>query len=75
LSCGRIPRLINTDCVLPNEDFVSWREKFVWIESKDINKIGIFLKKYHSNLSGDEFVARQKEIKFLYEECISPLVS
>jgi len=73
MSCGRIPVFINTDCVLPYEDFVEWKEKFVWVDSKQINKIDFKIKEYHNRLSNDEFVARQKEIRGLYEEWISPV--
>jgi hypothetical protein len=73
MSSGRIPAFVNTDCVLPYEDFVDWKEKFVWIDSKQINKIDSKIKKYHNSLSNEEFMARQKEIRHLYEEWISPV--
>lgn len=73
MSCGRIPVFINTDCVLPYENFVEWKQKCVWVDSKQINKIDFKIKEYHNRLSSDEFLERQKEIRSLYEEWIAPV--
>lgn len=73
LSCGRIPIFINTDCVLPYDEFIDWEDLCIWIEDFEINKIEQKILQYNNNTSGDEFIKKQKQIRNVYEEWISPL--
>ena len=45
LSAGRIPVFINTDCVLPYDDIINWKDYIIWIEENEIRKIANILKK------------------------------
>jgi hypothetical protein len=72
LSCGRIPLFINTDCVLPFEEVIDWKKKFVWIEEADLDQVELRIKAFHDNMDPDEYLARQHEMRSLYEEWLSP---
>lgn len=73
LSCGRIPVFINTDCLLPFDDFIDWKKHVLWIEETEINHIAEKLVNFHNNISPEEFSALQERNMKLYEEWISPL--
>lgn len=73
LSCGRIPLFINTDCVLPFDDEINWKDHVVWIEEKDLFSIDKLLLDFHLSKSQEELIALQKKNRKLYEEFISPL--
>jgi len=70
---GRIPVLVNTDCVLPYDFMINWSEFFPIIDKSDIPNIGNRLLDFHYSLSPDEFVERQNKLRKLWEEWISPL--
>ncbi len=70
---GRIPVLVNTDCVLPYDFIVNWNEFFPIIDKSDIPNIGNLLLDFHHSLSPEEFMERQNKLRKLWEEWISPL--
>ena len=70
---GRIPLLIDTDCVLPFDFLVDWGKVFPIIKKTDIRHIGDVLLDFHNSLGPDEFVERQKTMRALWEEWISPV--
>lgn len=72
LCSGRIPVFINTDCVLPFEDRIPWRQLCVWVESRDVSHIGERILKFHSSVSGGRFVELQRECRHYWETYLSP---
>jgi hypothetical protein len=72
LSCGRIPVFVDTDCVLPYDFLVEWREHCVWIEEKDLQQIGQRVLKFHDELGPAEFIQLQHENRQLWEKYIAP---
>jgi hypothetical protein len=72
MSLGRIPVFVNTDCVLPYEKFIDWKNLLVWVEEKDLSDIAEKVSMYHKSLSPEQFVERQKELRSIYEEWLSP---
>lgn len=73
LSCGRVPVFINTDCVLPFDEFINWKNYVVWIEEKDIDTIGQKLVEYHKKMSKQDLENKKKACRKLYEEWLSPI--
>jgi hypothetical protein len=73
LCCGRIPIFVNTDCVLPFEEIIDWKHLCVWVEEKDIYRIGEIVKEFHNNLSNEEFKKRQIQLRKIWEEYLSPV--
>ncbi|RYE22472.1 MAG: hypothetical protein EOP45_08170 [Sphingobacteriaceae bacterium] len=73
LCCGRIPAFVNTDSVLPFDHIIDWRTKCLWIEEKDIDKIGDAVSKFHGTISADEYQKLQDELRSIWLEYLSPL--
>lgn len=72
MMCGRIPVLINTDCVLPFDFLISWKNLFPIIEQQDLKEAADVLLKYHNSLTSEQFVLKQNEMRSLWEHWLSP---
>jgi Exostosin family len=72
LSCGRIPVFVDTDCVLPYDFLVDWRDYVVWIEEAQIDKIGELVLEFHERLSDAEFRDLQRECRRVWERYLRP---
>ena len=72
LSMGRIPVFVDTDCVLPLEFDVDWREHCVWVDESEIDQIGDRVLEFHESVDDDEFEERQHACRDLWAKRISP---
>lgn len=72
LSCGRIPVFVDTDCVLPYDFAIDWRQYCVWVDATEIDVIGDRVREFHDRLSPGEFHDLQRSCRRLWEEWISP---
>jgi hypothetical protein len=71
LMMGKIPVFVNTDCLLPFDDQISWREHVVWIEWKDRKNIASIVSAFHQRLSPDDFIQLQFSNRKLWKETLS----
>jgi hypothetical protein len=69
---GRIPLLIDTDCKLPCEDVIDWRNLIPIVPYSKKNKLKDLLLVYHNQLDSKEFINRQEKCRAIYEEYLSP---
>ncbi len=69
---GRIPVFINTDCVLPYDFEIDWKQYCVWIEEHELDQMDKKIREFHDNLSPEEFVNLQKKCRQIWEEYLSP---
>lgn len=72
LSCGRIPILIDTDCVLPYDHLIDWKQYCVWVDEKDLSNLAKKVAEFHESLSVRDFQNLQKACRQLWEDWISP---
>lgn len=72
LSCGRIPIFIYTDCVLPFEDDIKWKEHVVWVDAEDNAIIDQKLLDFHKQISEEDLCHLQIKNRLLYENYLSP---
>jgi hypothetical protein len=72
LSLGRIPVFVDTECVLPLEFEVDWRDHCVWVEEDEIDVIGDRILAFHESVSDAEFEERQRACRRLWETRIAP---
>ena len=72
LACGRIPLFIDTDCVLPFETEINWKDYCVWLDYSDFRHAGEAVADFHSGLSNRRFIELQHECRRIYEEWVSP---
>jgi hypothetical protein len=71
LALGRIPLFINTDCVLPWDQDLNWRNHVVWVEQSDIKKLPELLADFHHQIHPDDFKAMQLKNRELWENKLS----
>ena len=71
LMMGKIPIFVNTDCLLPFEDKINWKNHVVWVEWKNRKNIAELVADFHSNLSSDEFVHLQISNRKLWKVTLS----
>ncbi len=67
LSLGRIPLFINTDCVLPLEDTVNYKDFILVVDYKNINKIDSVVSDFYGKLSNEGFIIMQKRAREAFE--------
>lgn len=63
LSLGRIPLFLDTDCVLPLEDSIDYREFCVFIDWKDIDSIDTLLAAFNAQCTAEQFERMQKKAR------------
>ena len=73
ICCGRIPVFVNTDSTLPFEDIIDWKSLCVWVEERDIDRIGDVVAEFHNNISNEDFIELQIKLRSIWEEYLSPV--
>ena len=71
LSLGRIPVLINTDCILPFANQINWREHIICIEQNELADIDYKILDFHTSLSQDSLAHIQKMNRKLWKNKFS----
>ena len=72
LSAGRIPVLIDTDCVLPLDSAIDWDKHICRIPIGRIGEAGKILAGYHSATGAAQLQARQAANRTLWLEHLAP---
>jgi hypothetical protein len=72
LSCGRIPIIVDTDCVFPFEDVVCWSDYAIIVPQEKIRSIGSIIRKSHCEMLDSQFEARQIMCRQLWDEWVCP---
>jgi exostosin family protein len=73
LSCGRIPLFVDTDCVLPYDFVVDWRDFCVWVDEAELDRAGEIVAEFHERLTDTEFEDLQRSCRRFWEEYIRPV--
>lgn len=71
LSLGRIPIFVNTDCILPFDDKIDYRQYCVWVEEHEIPHIAEKVLDFHRSLSPTQFMELQKACFELWRNWLS----
>ncbi len=71
LAVGRIPVLLNTDCLLPLSNTIDWNEHCVIIDETDYKSVGQKVLDFHTNLNEDEFISLQKNNRILWKKYLT----
>lgn len=72
LSLGRIPLFLDTACVLPLEDVINYRDFCVFVDWKDISRIGDVLADFHAALSQERFEEMQRKAREAFTNYLRP---
>jgi hypothetical protein len=67
LSLGRIPIVIDTDCVLPWEEQIPWERLILRVPSTCLTELPDRLWQWHSSFSPSEFQQLQLELRSVFE--------
>jgi hypothetical protein len=67
LSLGKIPLFVDTACVLPLEDIITYRDFCVFVDWRDVDRIDEILLKFHSEVTSEQFVDMQRKARQVYE--------
>lgn len=67
LACGRIPIVIDTDCGLPFDRTIDWKDLCVWVPAADVARTAEYVVRFHDGLSSNAFRRRQEACRALWE--------
>lgn len=73
MSAGTIPVFLDTDCCLPFDDVIPYRELFVWVPANDVSRVAEHVMEYHSRLDDRSLNERRRTIRAVYDRFLSPL--
>ncbi len=68
LSLGRIPLYLDTERVQPLEHLIDYKKICVWVDYREIDRIGEILLDFHRSVSPEEFATRQKRAREVFEK-------
>lgn len=72
LSLGRIPVFINTDCCLPFEEYINWKDYCVWVEEEELDQLESKILEFHERLNDQAFKEKQQACYQLWKDWLSP---
>lgn len=72
LCCGKVPVLVDTDCVLPYEDRIDWSKYIVRVDHSQVAHIGENILSFHNRLSPDDYLQLQQDCRDLWLGWLSP---
>lgn len=71
LAMGRIPVLVDTDCLLPLEGIIDWTQHCIRIPKGKEHEMEQRLLEFHQNLTQEKFEHIQKENRKLWEDYLT----
>lgn len=71
LAMGRIPIFIDTDCILPYDQSINWKEYCVWVDESELASLPQKVLEFHSRFDDAEFLEHQMRCRSLWEERLS----
>ena len=68
LAMGRIPVFIDTDCLLPLNGILDWKEHVVWVPYHERHEVSEKVANFHKQLSSKQFEDLQQQNRTLWKE-------
>jgi hypothetical protein len=72
LAAGRIPVFIDSDCVLPFEELVPWRELVVWVEASEVHRTADRILAFHQQFDAAALHDHQRKLRELWQSHCTP---
>lgn len=66
LSLGRIPLLVDTDGVLPLTDLIDYKDFVIFVDYKDMAKIGDIVYNFYNKLSEEQYASIQQKCRSVF---------
>jgi hypothetical protein len=73
MSAATIPVFIDTDCCLPFDDVIPYRELFVWVPVEDVHRIADYVLRFHAAHDTESLNAHRRRIRGVYDRYLEPL--
>ena len=73
MSAGAIPVFIDTDCRLPFDDVIAYRQLFVCVPASDLSSIADHVAQFHAAHDADSLYAHRRRIREVYDRYLEPL--
>ena len=67
LALGRIPIFINTDCILPFDEMIKYKDYMVWVEESELPFINQKILDFHNSLNQEKFNELQVACRNLWQ--------
>jgi len=71
MAMGRIPVIIDTDCIYPYDELIDWKGLCVWVDARRMDALPKKLLKFHASLDDNTFVELQRKIRREWVERLS----
>ena len=71
LSVGRIPVLLDTDCILPLEDIIDYDSFILRVDYKNISHLDAIIAQHYRSLSDEDYQDMQRVARDVYEQYLS----
>ncbi len=71
LCLGRIPLFINSNCILPFQDKVDWKNIICWVDEDHIDHLVEKIQDYHQSMTNHQFIERQEYCREIWENYLS----
>lgn len=71
LSLGRVPVLLDTDCVLPLEEIIDYDSFILRIHYKDLRRMDSIIAEHYRSISPDTFIAMQQKAREAFDMYLS----
>jgi len=71
LCLGRVPVFFNTDCVLPYENLINWRDYCVWVEGDALEHTAEAILCHYRGHTAESFVELQRRCRKLWLDFLS----
>ena len=73
MSAGAIPVFLDTDCRLPFDDVIPYRELFVWVPAGDAQGVADHVQRFHAAHDHASLDAHRRRIRDVYDRYLEPL--
>lgn len=73
MSVGAIPVFVDTDCRLPFDDVIPYRELFVWIPVEDVHCIEDHILAFHLRHDTESLIMHRQRIRTTFDQYLAPL--
>ncbi|MGB0982318.1 MAG: exostosin domain-containing protein [Winogradskyella sp.] len=73
LAMGRIPVFINTNCMLPLDDIINWKEHMVWVDFDEIDKINDLILAHYNKMNTEHLNSLFSKNRIMWQEHLGML--
>jgi hypothetical protein len=73
MSAGAIPVFLDTDCRLPFEDKIPYRDLFVWVPAGETDRVADHVVAFHAKHDEQSLLAHRRRVRQAYDTFLTPM--